>query len=287
MRQVMSRHDGDFRMHRKTMNSDKNIYEQLQHTIMNDVRGILRQQHNNVKYYITCKFVFEKADRPGVYTDPPIYVSTEPIATTRSRPIEDILRHKYEELVEKIETFVQNGSGWILKEILDVDLRIVTYDPTRASSYLKLPGVLHKSHSILNIYNKDNKCVLWCILARLFPKYKYDGRSRENNIDAYIKYEQDIDIKDIEFPLKIQLERWNSLAINVFSIDKFSKLIPLRISEENVSDDHLIDLLYIVNEENSHYCLITNIHGLLRSQSSHGNNSKYLCRRCLHFCRRE
>ena len=65
------------------------------------------------------------------------------------------------------------------------------------------------------------------------------------------------------------------------------KLIPLRISEENVSDDHLIDLLYIVNEENSHYCLITNIHGLLRSQSSHGNNPKYICRRCLHFCRRE
>ena len=122
---------------------------------------------NNIKYYITCKFIFGKVNRPGVYTDPPIYLSTEPIATTRSRPVEDILRQKYEELVEKIETFVQNGSGWILKEILDVDLRIVMYDPTRASSYLKLPDVLHKSHSILNIYNKDNKYALCSFIPKV------------------------------------------------------------------------------------------------------------------------
>ena len=138
MRQVMSRHDGNFRMYQKTLHSDKNIYEQLGHTIMNDVRGVLHQQQNNVKYYITCKFIFEKAHRPGVRTDPPIYLSTDPVAMTRSHHIEEILRQKYEELFEKIETFVQNGcSGWILKEILDIALRIVKYDPTCASSYLK------------------------------------------------------------------------------------------------------------------------------------------------------
>ena len=67
--------------------------------------------------------------------------------------------------------------------------------------------------------------------ARLFPKYKYDGRPRENNIDAYIKYEQEIVIKDIL--LKIldieKLKRWNSLAINVFKAYSYTHIGRKRI----------------------------------------------------------
>ena len=59
------------------------MFEKLRHTILNDVRGVFRRQQNNIKFYVTGKFVFEKWHRPGVFTDPPIFLSSNPVATTR------------------------------------------------------------------------------------------------------------------------------------------------------------------------------------------------------------
>ena len=55
--------------------------------------------------------VFEEASRSGVFTDPPIHLKTEPIATTQSRPIKEALEQSYQDLVEKIDSFTRNGSG--------------------------------------------------------------------------------------------------------------------------------------------------------------------------------
>ena len=51
---------------------------------MHDIRGVVRREHNNLKFYITGRFIFEKAHRPGVYTDPPVYLTVDPVATTQS-----------------------------------------------------------------------------------------------------------------------------------------------------------------------------------------------------------
>ncbi len=145
----------------------------------------------------------------------------------------------------------------------------------------------------------DNKCALWCIIAQLFPKYQANRTNdeghlnhRSSNVNAYKEHEKDIITKDVQFPLYIKdvgkLERLNRLAINIFSIDNKSNVIPIRISDEKVPDDRIVDLLYIVHGVNSHYCLITNLAGLCRPQiTSHIDSSQYLCRRRLHFCARE
>ena len=72
----------------------------------------------------------------------------------------------------------------------------------------------------------------------------------------------------IIFPLKIVdvsiVETLNDLNINIFGIDEFCKIIPIRISEQhNVPPARLIDLLYIGHETESHYCLITNLEKLV------------------------
>ena len=137
--------------------------------------------------------------------------------------------------------------------------------------------------------NQDARCAMWCILAHLHPTYWGNG-SRISDVEAYYLYESELDMSEITFPLKIadigNIEILNDLNINIFSIDKDCKIIPIRISEQhNVAPARHIDLLYIVNDTQSHYCLITNLEKLCRSQvtTHHGNN--ILCKRCLHFCR--
>ena len=144
----------------------------------------------------------------------------------------------------------------------------------------------------MNIQNQDAKCALYCILAWLFPKYHSNGR-RKNKPNAYQVHEKEINVTGIDFPLRIidvgKLEKLNDLCINIFSLDeKNSNIIPIRISDrELVNRDRVIDLLYIVNGERSHYCLITDLARLCRSQVTSHHGSNFLCRRCLHYCRNE
>ena len=89
-----------------------------------------------------------------------------------------------------------------------------------------------------------------------------------------------------------KLEKWNNLAINVFTSTLSDDIVPLRISDQNegVAKERIIDLLYIANGDKTHFCLITNLASLCRSQvTTHTHNtSKFLCRHfMLHFCRRE
>ena len=159
----------------------------------------------------------------------------------------------------------RNGSDWVLKEAIHIDLRVATHDPTRAGSYLQLPKKIIESKSVLNIQNDDELCALWSILAHLYPKDNGHQR-RMNKPSAYEEHKDEINTGDIQFPLRIRdigkLERLNNLSINVFSLDYKSHVIPIRISDEKeVPKDRVIDLLYVVKELQTHYCLITNIAG--------------------------
>ena len=146
---------------------------------------------------------------------------------------------------------------------------------------------------MLDIKNDDNLCALWCISAHLNPKYRDSAKQyRSNKPTAYEEHKDQINTGDLQFPLRIhdiaKLERLNNLNINVYSLDFKSHVIPIRISKQKeVPKERIIDLLYVEHELNTHYCLITNIAGLCRTQQSNVTDSRFFCRRCLHFCRRE
>ena len=115
------------------------------------------------------------------------------------------------------------------------------YTPLKGNAYLQLPSKLQKSKYILNITNENSKCALWCILAHLHPKYHRRGEKehgyRINDVEAYRKHEDEVNTDGIIFPLKIVdvsiVETLNDLNINIFGIDEFCKIIPIRISEQH------------------------------------------------------
>jgi hypothetical protein len=50
----------------------------------------------------------------------------------------------------------------------------------------------------------------------------------------------------------------NDLAINVFSSES-NNIFPLYISKQKLSEDRIIDLFFIKNDEKSHYWWIKNL----------------------------
>ena len=107
MRLVRSSMQANLRLYRRSLNATENIFDRIRHVIMHDVRGVIRRERKNVKFYVTGEFVFQKGARPDMITDPPVYFNTDPQATISSRSIEDKLQATYNDLEKQINTFMR------------------------------------------------------------------------------------------------------------------------------------------------------------------------------------
>ena len=105
MRLVRSSMEANLRLYRRTLYATENIFDRIRHVIMHDVRGVIRRERKNVKFYVSGQFIFQKATRPDVITDPPVFFNTDPHTTISSRAIEDKLQATYADLEKQINAF--------------------------------------------------------------------------------------------------------------------------------------------------------------------------------------
>ena len=110
----------------------------------------------NVKWYLSLSLVFHKATHTDVITDPPVYFRTEPMASTSAQPITLQLKIALRRLWQEIDSYEENGSGWIVDHLRELDLHVVSYDPLRVGVYLPLPQWLVRLHALLNIRNLND-----------------------------------------------------------------------------------------------------------------------------------
>ena len=61
-----------------------------------------------------------------------------------------------------IDAWINEGSGWIVESIESQYINISTYRPLSGSSYISLPKELRNPRKgLINIKNKNEKCLLW------------------------------------------------------------------------------------------------------------------------------
>ncbi|GFX57835.1 uncharacterized protein TNCV_943951 [Trichonephila clavipes] len=61
-------------------------------------------------------------------------------------------------ILSSCEEFEGRGSGWILDEILHLEVKTCACQPLAASSYIALPKTITKKKAVINIKNSDEKC---------------------------------------------------------------------------------------------------------------------------------
>jgi hypothetical protein len=182
-------------------------------------------------------------------------------------------------ILNSIEKFTNNGSGWTISRCKTLYLNIAKYEPLKGSSYFSLPSILANTKAIINVKNKDNMCLVHAINSAQNPVLK--------NSDRLSSYPPStLNIKGVEFPTPIsqisKIERQNNLAINVYGYDK--GIVPYYISDK-IQDKINLMLLHDKETNNYHYCWIKNLNRLLAIQTKH--RGKHFCDRCLYRFSRE
>ena len=178
----------------------------------------------------------------------------------------------------QIDAYERLGSGWIYDHFQCSHIEVAKYDPLSAAGTVIIPEEIKKMRSVLNINSQDNRCFIYCLIARLWPVKKHVGR--------YTKYLDKVDmikLGNVSFPVKISdivhIEELNQLSISVFEWNVEEKsAIPLKHGSGNGTQ---VDLLYIQDDDTSHYLLIKDFNAFMRHRTKN-HNSMFYCRKCLH-----
>ena len=73
------------------------------------------------------------------------------------------LDKSFQEILYRIDNWINEGSGWIIESINEEYVNISVCSTWIGSSFVELPNELNNSNkALINIKNNDNKCFLWC-----------------------------------------------------------------------------------------------------------------------------
>ena len=227
------------------------------------------------------KLTFNVQDK--AYFHPKLHINLE--ATNEKT----LLARVINTILEKINIYQRNGSGWYFKEIVNLEIHTVDYRPMKGGSYIPLPDWIRSKKAIVSLRNNDSKCFIWSILRYLYPREKNDSRLTDLR-----QYEHELNIpKGFTFPVKVKdISKFESInpdipGINVFSVNESKKFYPLRMA---LRDPHkTIDLFLYEEDGQHHYSLIKNFSRLFRSQiTSRTNEPIHICKRCFtHFTKED
>ena len=129
---------------------------------------------------------------------------------------------------------------------------------------------------LINIKNKDNECFKWCHVRFI--------NSTNSHLERIKKQDKEIaktlDYRGINFPMKardyeIIEERFN-INVNVFGYE--NRVFSLYVSKK--SNEQVLNVLLINNEEKSHYVFIKDVNRLIYLKTKH-KDRKNICMSCL------
>ena len=192
------------------------------------------------KYQITLAVLLSKVKNNSETEYSPVYFnfSTKTVINNKFK-----LDHSFQEIIYKLDNWINNGFEWIVEEIISQDLNISCYIPLSGSTYIKLPAELnHPMKGLINIKNNDNKCFLWCHVRHLNCVDKNLGRTTKKDREIVKK----LNYRGVDFPLSKKhdgkIEVLNGICVNVFCCE--SKVIyPVYLSKQCFND--CVDLLLI------------------------------------------
>lgn len=190
---------------------------------------------------------------------------------------------------ERISEFQEKDSGWILLQLLYIDVNICKFNPLRASSYIPTPVWIQRKRAIVNVHNNDEYCFFWSVISALCEP------TGPNFLTTSYPHFRTIIDSNVEAPVKLtdipKFEKLNpQLSINVYGLEKifsgnkwiYQVVGPLYLTK-NRRLGHINLLLLMDDDGNSHYTWITDLGKLVNSQVFSRKGVSFFCDSCLNY----
>lgn len=151
------------------------------------------------------------------------------------------LNESFQKMFTAKEEFIMKGSDWIFSKVIYVELCYVVYSPLKGGTYIREPTELRNSKSLVNVRNRDQKCFLYSVLAKLYPAKRNPSR-----VSHYYAYLNKVNMQGIHYPVHItqisKFENQNNISVNVFGYED-KEIFPIRITK--LKKKSHVNLLYL------------------------------------------
>ena len=118
------------------------------------------KKHPNIKVRFVLVCLMEKMENltTKYFTlQTKAYFQSDTHINLESSDVDKILSEVINTILEKIEIYQQNGSGWYFKEVINLEIHTDEYKPMKGgSSYIPLPDWIMRKKAIVSIRNRDN-----------------------------------------------------------------------------------------------------------------------------------
>ena len=186
---------------------------------------------------------------------------------------------KARHLLELVEVYEHNGSGWGFSSFASLQLTLWQLDPLRVGAFVPLPKWIRDKHAVTNINGTGVDCFKWAVLAGLHPIS--DNPDRMGN---YMEYVDKYDFYGLSYtvPLSSIAPLAARNGISVYAVEDRKRVVcPLCVTSDVVTGKH-VDLLLHEMGGIQHYSTIRNFSWLVSEQMSSHNGASYCCKKCLH-----
>ena len=157
----------------------KELVESHLESLLKDKKGF--------KFIETLEVTFEKdtidsktGKRVSIYKT--AFFNGKAKTITKPDDIEPELNMSRQEILNLIDKWVSEGSGWVIDRIESHYINVTTYTPLHGSSYIELPTELRNpKKGLINIKNKDDECFRWCHIRHLNPQTEHPERIKKED----------------------------------------------------------------------------------------------------------
>ena len=100
------------------------LHDAMTKDTLDFLKDIKNKEGPLFKWYLTLEMTFHKLANPYIITDPPVYFHTRPILLYMGDLLKD-LQNQLKSLLEKIDKYEQNGSGWAVQQLISMTVSLV------------------------------------------------------------------------------------------------------------------------------------------------------------------
>jgi hypothetical protein len=219
-----------------------------------EVLKLIESVKKPVKVQIRLECIMEKTDPiTGEVTTDSYYPSS---FTSNIFPTTNI-SEKYDEGSEKISNdiseYQKNGSGWTLKKVVRMIVKITKYQIVRGAGFSELPKFITSKKTVINIKNEDEMCFKYAVTRALHPVEK-----KANVVSKILrKQTEEYNWEGLTFPVAVKdvkiFSKNNDIGVNVFGIEE--------VMETDPDGDRLVSTKYgqLLTEPTEKYEKVINL----------------------------
>ena len=107
----------------------------------------------------------------------------------QAHEIDEELNKAFPTILERLEVFTNESSGWAVERVEFLLLDIARYRPIRGGSYIPLPKEIQVKRAVVTVKNRDDDRLRWSLRAALFPAARNTERPGQYPTDDGLDFE--------------------------------------------------------------------------------------------------